>query len=256
MFGLEPDLLCARCADRVRDVYRPGGSFRLRFHAPHVASLAVAVAALFFVLVHVVRDPPGWVWFWIATDGIWDGELWRLITTAFFHADAMHFLFNAWWCWELGKGIEDGWGHGTTLALYVVGAGFASALEWMVEGGGVGLSGVVYAMAGFLFALRHRHPVAAALMSPWRAKLLIAWFFACVILTMKGVWAVGNWAHGGGAVWGWLLGSAYPHRLRRPLVALVIALGVAAIALAPFVAFGPQAEARAEHVALRSVLGR
>jgi GlpG protein len=198
-----------------------------------------------------VRTPPAWVWLWVSSDGIWDGEVWRLVTTAFFHGGTFHFLFNAWWCWDLGRGVEDGWGHGTTFALYVVGAGFASAVEWMAAGGGVGLSGVVYAMAGFLWAQRDRHPTAAALMSPQRAQILMLWFLACVVLTLLGVWRVGNWAHGAGAAWGWMLGAAYGHRRRRPLVAAVLALGVAAIALAPFVAFGPQAERRAEHVAVR-----
>ena len=256
MFGIEPDLLCARCAERVRDAYRRGSAFRRRNHAPFVTSFVLAVSAFLFVLVHVLRKYPEWPTLWVESEAIWDGEVWRLVTSAFFHGGFLHFFFNAWFCWDLGRGIEDAWGHGTALALLLLGAGFSGAVSWMVSGPGIGLSGAVYAMAGFLFALRRTHPTAATLMGPRTVSVLLLWFVVGVVLTETGAMGIGNWAHGAGAVWGWLLGAAYAHRLRRPLVALVIALGVAAIALSPFLAFGDQAERRAEHLVRRAFLSR
>jgi GlpG protein len=152
--------------------------------------------------------------------------------------------FNVWWCYDLGRAIEGRWGHLTLLVL-VVGGGFAaSAVQWMVEGGGVGLSGVLYALAGFLFALRRVDPVAAAVMNPRIANTLIVWFVVCIVLTKTGSLAVANWAHGGGAVWGYLAGLALRVRWRRLAVPVLLLATAGLVAATPYVAFGAQARHR------------
>jgi membrane associated rhomboid family serine protease len=252
MFGLEPDVLCERCAHGVRERYASVRGRSQRLRPPVVTALVFAMAAFTFVLVHVVKRYPPWLTSLIAGVEIWDGEVWRLLTTAFFHVNWLHILFNLWWMWGLGRGIEAAWGN-ATLALLVVGSAVAaSAAEWIFGGApGVGLSGVVYALAGFLYAQRRTHPVAAVLMHPAAANTLIGWFFACIVLTMTGTMPIANWAHGAGAVWGWLAGLAAMSPRRR-LYAVALGLLVVALAAAsPFVAFGDHAELRERYLAWR-----
>ena len=121
----------------------------------------------------------------------------------------LHVGFNVWWILDLGRGIEGRWGHLAMAGLVLGGAGFANLVQWVAQGANaVGLSGVVYALAGFLFALRRVDGTAAALMHPRTANALIAWFLFCIVLTMSGTLGVANWAHGAGAVWGWAAGMA------------------------------------------------
>jgi membrane associated rhomboid family serine protease len=244
MFGIEPDLVCSTCADRLRERYDVHRVTRLRARPPVLAALVIAVAATVYVVESFVPTPPTWLVHLVPNTQIWDGEVWRLLTGAFFHVGFLHILFNAWWCWDLGRGIESGWGH-TALALLVAGgAAAASALQWMMEGPGVGLSGVVYALAGFLYALRRVHPVAASLMSQRTANFLIMWFVLCIVLSQAAEWRIANWAHGAGAVWGYLAGLATRSRVRWLAVGIVALVTVALVAATPFVAFGEQREVR------------
>jgi membrane associated rhomboid family serine protease len=250
MFGAPPDLRCERCADNLRARYDTRlVAGRRRARPPIVTSLVAAAGVLLFFLVHVLPGDKKWVYHLL----VWDeplraGELWRLVTTAFLHGGPrfgdgwvmgiLHVGFNVWWVMDLGRGIEGRWGPLAMLGLVLGGAAIASLTEWVARGPGVGLSGVVYALAGFLFALRRVDAVAATLMNPRTANTLIAWFLFCIVLTMSGSLGVANWAHGAGAVWGWLAGLATRVSWRRvaiPLLALATAAAIAATPWLPLV---------------------
>jgi membrane associated rhomboid family serine protease len=253
MFGAEPDLVCAECADLVRRRYERRGP-RLRARPPVVTALAVAIAAALFVAAHLVRPAPRFVSWLPMRWEIWSGEVWRLLTSAFLHTGPLfgaglgmgivHILFNAWWLLDLGRAVEGGFGRSAAVCLLVGGAVFASAVEWIVNGPGVGLSGVVFAYAGFLLALRRHHPLAAAAMNPRTAQFLAVWFVVCIALTLTNSLAIANWAHGAGALWGWLLGMAVRSRARAVALLGVLALAALSAFAAERVAFGEQADRR------------
>jgi membrane associated rhomboid family serine protease len=255
MFGAEPDLVCAECADLVRRRYERRGP-RLRVRPPVVSALAVAIAAALFVAAHLVRPAPAFLRWLPLGWGIWSGEVWRLLTSAFLHIGPLfgaglgmgivHILFNAWWLLDLGRAVEGGFGRSAAVCLLVGGAVFANAAEWIAGSNGVGLSGVVYAYAGFLFALRRHHPLAAAAMNPRTAQFLAVWFVVCIALTLTDTMAIGNWAHGAGALWGWLLGMAVKSRARAIALLGVLALAALSAFAAERVAFGKQADRRRE----------
>src|SRR6266581_931536 len=62
------------------------------------------------------------------------GELWRLITGIFPHADILHLTFNIYWLWVFGTLVERVYGHlraAALIALFALGSGsleFAFAL--------------------------------------------------------------------------------------------------------------------------------
>lgn len=254
MFGADPHLHCPRCAQEVRERYRPAWSGRVLHRTPYVTSVCIAAAAALFVAAHVIQPRPAWVASLVTGPQIWSGEAWRLLTSALLHAGPgfggtilmglLHIGFNCWWIATLGRAIEAHWGPLAFAALVVSTATVASAAQWIAVGPGIGLSGVVFGLSGFLFALRGVHPVAAALMNPRTVNSLVSWFILCIVLTQSGSLPVANWAHAGGALSGLATGYAVRARRRRAWVG-VIALGtIAVVVAAQFVAFGHRAEVR------------
>jgi membrane associated rhomboid family serine protease len=158
---------------------------------------------------------------------IWDGELWRFVTATFVHGDIIHLLFNLYWLRQFGSVVENWLGTLRFIGFFLLMALASSAAQFMFDQGGIGLSGVGYALFGLLFALRRDKDFAAAEMQPGVIQLFVGWFFLCIALTATGTWHVGNVAHGAGAVIGWLLGQAV---LQRQRFALVTALTVVLLA--------------------------
>src|SRR5215469_662239 len=78
----------------------------------------------------------------LATAEIRRGQLWRLATCIFPHIDILHLAFNVYWLLVFGAKVEEVYGHGRTASLIVVLAIGSSALDFALDSGGVGLSGV------------------------------------------------------------------------------------------------------------------
>lgn len=136
-------------------------------------------------------------------------EPWRILTSTVVHANLVHVGFNAWWMWILGTYVEEHFGHLRTLGLFVVLAVGSAAAEYALSIGGVGLSGVVYGLFGFLWVLDRHLPRFRGAMDPQRTRFFVFWFFLCIVLTEFGVLAIANVAHGSGALLGALIGWTY-----------------------------------------------
>jgi membrane associated rhomboid family serine protease len=137
---------------------------------------------------------------------IQDGELWRLLTSAPVHADALHLAINLFWLWLFGRPVENRLGALRYAAFVMLTAGGSATVEFLSGTVGLGLSGTIYGVFGFLFALRAREEFAARLMTPLVVALLAGWFLACIAATHAGLYAVGNVAHGTGLAMGWFIG--------------------------------------------------
>jgi membrane associated rhomboid family serine protease len=144
-----------------------------------------------------------------------EDQPWRLLTACLLHAGQlrspdfavglMHLGFNLYWLWTLGAVIEEGFGHLRTAILVVLSAVAGSALEYGFAGSAVGLSGVVYGLAGFAWILERRVPKYGGIMDPGRLRILLGWLVLCIGLTIGGVLPVANFAHVGGLVVGVLM---------------------------------------------------
>lgn len=154
---------------------------------------------------------------------VWDGHHYALITSCFLHVDIIHLLFNLWWLWDLGRAMERALGTLRYLGFLLLAAIVSSGWELAVSGEtGVGLSGVVYAMAAYMWIGRRRIPWFEVL-SDSDARVLGGWFVLCIALTESGVWRVGNVAHGSGLVFG--LAIAYLFVMRRFRVPAAATIG-------------------------------
>lgn len=79
-------------------------------------------------------------------------EPWRLLGPAFFHFSWLHIVFNTMWWWQLGGSIEKILGKGVLVNLLLISAIFSNFGQYLVSGSNFGgLSGVVYALVGFVW---------------------------------------------------------------------------------------------------------
>ena len=91
---------------------------------------------------------------WTVWDDLRAGELWRLFTPILLHFHPFHLLFNAFWLRDLGVPSERFLGSAQYIA-FLLWSALLSNLAQLVLGLSPnfgGLSGVVYALMGFLWA--------------------------------------------------------------------------------------------------------
>jgi GlpG protein len=182
----------------------------------------------------------------------WHGEFWRLFTSALPHVNIFHLLFNLYWLWVFGSAVEANLGRLSTAAIFLFFAAGSAAAEYAVFQGGVGLSGVGYGLFGLLWVLSRRDERFSDAVDARTVGLFVAWFFLCIALTACGIMAIGNVAHGMGAVQGVLLGFAIvvqrgKHLVIAGLAGLMLLVLAAATVGRPFVNLSRQGGADLAH---------
>ena len=140
------------------------------------------------------------------------GEVWRLVTPIFMHFGPIHLLFDLWALAFFGTMIE--YRRGTpTLALVVFLSAIASNLGQHVyninyvghPGIFGGMSGVVYALFGYVWMKGRHEPEQGMILHPSSVQTMLFWLVLC----MTGlVGNIANAAHVVGVVVGIMLGLA------------------------------------------------
>jgi len=175
----------------------------------------------------------------VMTVRAFEGEPWRLVTSALPHGNALHLLFNIAWIWTLGTLLEERFGAVRLLGLMVLLAAGSEAAEYAFFRGGIGLSGVVYGLYGLLWVLSRTDKKLRGLADGRTTQIFIAWFFFCIAADVSGLMAIANVAHGVGALLGLLLGFAIAgnHRPsgRRVGVQVASVVGVLLVLSASYV---------------------
>ncbi|WP_439327950.1 rhomboid family intramembrane serine protease [Lonepinella sp. BR2357] len=81
-------------------------------------------------------------------------DYWRYLTHTLMHLSVAHIGFNLAWWWLFGGAIEKTFGSLTLILLYLIaGVGSGLAQNWASGPWFFGLSGVVYAVMGFVFCV-------------------------------------------------------------------------------------------------------
>jgi membrane associated rhomboid family serine protease len=161
---------------------------------------------------------------------IWlDWKWWGLITSTFLHVDFLHLVFNCYWVGVLGHLVENELSRLRYLGLVLFTAWLGSAGELAVSGQtGIGMSGTVYGLFGYILVNRSRHPAFARAANMQTIALMLGWLVWCFIATYKELMQVANFAHLTGLIAGGAAGlSAQPGRWRTPARLAVTALGLA-----------------------------
>ncbi|MFE8017105.1 rhomboid family intramembrane serine protease [Streptomyces antibioticus] len=166
------------------------------------------------------------------TQGVAEGEWYRMITSAFAHEATWHFAFNMLSLWWLGGPLEQALGRARYLTLFLVSGLAGSALSYVLASPStatLGASGAVYGLFGAMAVLMRR------LRQDMRP--IIALLAINLALTF-GVSGISWQAHVGGLVAGVVMsyGMVHAPREHRSLVqfgtcALVLAVVLGATLL-------------------------
>lgn len=141
------------------------------------------------------------------------GDWWRYITPAFLHFGWMHLVFNCLWLWEFGQRIEARVGPLNMLGLFITSSAFSNTVQYLWDGPGIfgGMSGVVYAWLGFLWAGSLVRPGWLSQPPQGIRVFMLIWLVIGMLGTLEflGVGAIANGAHVGGLIIGFLLGGVF-----------------------------------------------
>ncbi|MEO6709111.1 MAG: rhomboid family intramembrane serine protease [Planctomycetota bacterium] len=133
-------------------------------------------------------------------------EPWRLLSAHFVHADTFHLIFNLSWIWFLGREIEARLGSLALCGMSLLLMLGVSEAEQAFDRGAIGLSGVVYGLWTLIFVGQRRCETLRGILTTRTNRLMVVWFFVCILLTLAEVIPISNWGHGAGAAIGALLG--------------------------------------------------
>lgn len=145
------------------------------------------------------------------------GEIWRLLTPIFLHWNLFHLLFNMVALRFLGLMIEGRRGPGLLLALVVVSGVLSNLAQFSAVGPFFGgMSGVVYAMFGYIWICGKLDVTSGMVLREGIVIMVMLWFFLCLVGVIPDV---ANMVHavglGVGAAWGYVDGKRPEWRLKR-----------------------------------------
>lgn len=149
------------------------------------------------------------------------GEIWRLITPTFLHFGLMHILFNSLGMWDLGRRLELLLGKIHFLLFFVVAATLSNVAQFLWHPAGFfgGISGVVYALVGFIMVSHKLAPHKLTAVQSAELGFMLFWLVLCMTGVLDSLigGGVANAAHLGGL----LVGCAYAFITAKPTSAKV-----------------------------------
>ena len=216
---------CVECVrEGARTIRQPRTEFggRERAGMPVVTYALIALNVLTFALQMSVGDLQKQLVLW--PPAVADGQLYRLVTSAFVHYGATHLLLNMWALYVVGPPLEMLLGRLRFGALYALSLLGGSVLVYLLtlNTATAGASGAVFGLFGATFVVAQR------------LNLDMRWVVTVVVINLvftfvaRGI----SWqGHVGGLVTGGLVAAAfvYAPRARRNLIqaaVTVLVLGV------------------------------
>lgn len=134
------------------------------------------------------------------------GEVWRLITPAFLHFGILHVVFNSLWMWDLGRRVELLIGKKNYILFFIVTAAISNFAQyrWAADSLFGGMSGVVYALIGFIFVSHRLAPNQLTAVPASVVGFMLFWLVLCMtgVVDFLAGGGVANAAHLGGLLAG------------------------------------------------------
>jgi len=166
-------------------------------------------------------------------DGVAEGAVWQLLTSAFTHVDLWHIGFNMVALWVLGPQLEVVLGRTRFLAVYFLSALSGSVCVYWLSGIStptIGASGAIFGLMGALFVV--------AFKVGGNVQQLLMWIGINFVFTLLGRSFISWQGHLGGFIGGLLLAAAFVYAPKAhrsawqaaAVVAMIVALGFAIVA--------------------------
>jgi membrane associated rhomboid family serine protease len=211
---------CAECVGAgAKTVRQPRTRFGGREYGsnPVVTYTLIAANVLMFVLQNASADVQSELV--LRSPAVADGDLYRLVSSAFLHYGVTHLLFNMWALYVIGPPLEAWLGRLRFGALYALSALGGSVLVYLLSSLGAataGASGAVFGLFGASFVIGRR----LNLDTRWVVGLIainLAFTFVFPLISSQNI----SWqGHIGGLVTGAVVAAAYAYapRDRRTLI--------------------------------------
>jgi GlpG protein len=146
---------------------------------------------------------------WNGYDDLLHGQVWRLFTPILIHFGPFHLLFNLFWLNDLGAATEryqGSWRY-VGFVLFTAAVSNLAQLQFGHNPSFGGLSGVIYAVVGYLWARGRADPQSGIRMPPRLVGFFVIWLalgFSGLLSDLFGHMA--NYCHLGGFASGALYG--------------------------------------------------
>jgi len=112
-----------------------------------------------------------------------NGQVWRIITPIFMHGGFFHVLFNLLWFHQLGRQIEKNIGSVKFLLFILAVGALVNTSQYLVSGANfVGLSGVVYALLGYIWVFSKYKYNARYELPDQTMFLMMVWLVLCFFM--------------------------------------------------------------------------
>lgn len=176
-------------------------------YIPVLTATCCVISIVLFAGINLEAKPYSWEiykkWGSPSATDIFNGSYWGLVSSNFLHTELWHIAFNLYWLWFFGKKIEFEISK-PYFGLLILTSALASSIAQLAfsDSTGIGLSGIGYALFGFIFVKRKTTEAYKNYLNKNIISLFIFWLVLCIILTGTKVWTVGNAAHVGGLLWG------------------------------------------------------
>jgi membrane associated rhomboid family serine protease len=219
---------CTECVgEGAKTVRQPRTAFGGREYGakPVITYALIALNVLMFVLQNVSADLQSKLV--LFSPAVADGDLYRLLTSAFLHYGATHLLFNMWALYVVGPPLEASLGRLRFSALYLLSALGGSVLVYLLSSLGAataGASGAIFGLFGATFVVGKRLNLDVR----WVIGLIainLAFTFVIPLISSQNI----SWqGHIGGLVTGALVAAAYAYapRERRTLIQVSVTIAI------------------------------
>ncbi len=185
----------------------PPQSWRLPLHKPVFTYLLLGL----IILIWVADSATGETLTVLGANygrAVLQGEIWRLFTSMFLHANLVHLLFNSMALYSVGLEMETLYGADRYIVIYVLSGLFGSLLSFAGRGPNVvsvGASGAIFGLIGMNLAyfLLHRENFGQFGRQRVMNTLFVIGFNLLLGFTIP---RIDNLAHLGGLVAGFALG--------------------------------------------------
>jgi GlpG protein len=116
---------------------------------------------------------------------VFHGEVWRLVTPILMHADLkinpLHLLFNMMWLYQLGSMVEARQSALFLFFFVVISAALSNVAQYVWMGPHfAGMSGVVYALGGYIWIRGKYNPGSGLLLDRQTVTWLLIWMVVCM----------------------------------------------------------------------------
>lgn len=141
--------------------------------------LLMAACIIVFIMMNVVGDQSVMIALAWPYDPSLDVDVWRYFTHALMHFSVMHILFNLLWWWYLGGAVEKRLGSGKLIVITVISALLSGYVQHKFSGPWFGgLSGVVYALMGYVWLRGERDPESGIYLQRGLITFALIWLIA------------------------------------------------------------------------------